>query len=62
MARMGLDPGNPDDYIKYEEMIKNREPKAKGGSAGSLSYKKMFGDLDKTLNKGISSMFRKRRR
>jgi hypothetical protein len=31
MARMGLDPGNPDDYIKYEEMIKNREPKADGG-------------------------------
>jgi hypothetical protein len=31
MARMGLDPGNPDDYIKYEDMIKNREPKAGGG-------------------------------
>ena len=31
MARMGLDPGNPDDYLKYDEIIKNREPKAEGG-------------------------------
>ena len=31
MARMGLDPGNPDDYLKYDEIIKNREPKADGG-------------------------------
>jgi hypothetical protein len=42
--------------------VKDREPNAKGGSVGNLSYKKMFGDLDKTLNKGIGSMFRKRKR
>lgn len=62
MARMGLDPGNPDDYIKYEEMIKNREPKAKGGSIGSLNYKKMFNDLGRTLDKGLGTMFKKRGR
>jgi hypothetical protein len=26
-----------------------------------VSYKNMFNNLDKTLNKGIGSMFRKRR-
>lgn len=31
MVRMGLDPANPDDYLKYDEIIKNREPKADGG-------------------------------
>jgi len=42
--------------------VKDREPNAKGGSVGNLSYKKMFGDLDKTLNKGLGTMFKKRRR
>jgi hypothetical protein len=42
--------------------VKDREPNAKGGSVGNLSYKKMFGDLDKTLGKGIGSMFKKRKR
>ena len=56
MARKGLDPADPDDYVK------DREPKAKGGSVGNLTLKKMFGDLDKTLNKGLGTMFKKRRR
>ena len=42
--------------------VKDREPNAKGGSVGNLTYKKMFGDLDKTLNKGLGTMFKKRRR
>jgi hypothetical protein len=42
--------------------VKDREPNAKGGSVGNLSYKKMFSSLDKTLNKGIGSMFKKRKR
>jgi hypothetical protein len=42
--------------------VKDREPNAKGGSVGNLTYKKMFGDLDRTLNKGLGTMFKKRRR
>lgn len=42
--------------------IKDREPNAKGGSVGNLTYKKMFGNLDRTLGKGIGSMFKKKRR
>jgi cell division protein ZapA (FtsZ GTPase activity inhibitor) len=42
--------------------VKDREPNAKGGSVGNLTYKKMFGDLDRTLDKGIGSMFKKKRR
>ena len=42
--------------------VKDREPNAKGGSVGNLTYKKMFGDLDKTLGKGLGTMFRKRKR
>jgi hypothetical protein len=42
--------------------VKDREPNAKGGSVGNLTYKKMFGDLDKTLGKGLGTMFKKRRR
>ena len=42
--------------------VKDREPNAKGGSVGNLTYKKMFGDLDKTLNKGLGTMFKKRKR
>jgi hypothetical protein len=41
--------------------VKDREPNAKGGSVGNLTYKKMFNDLDKTLNKGLGTMFRKKR-
>ncbi len=42
--------------------IKDREPNARGGSVGNLTYKKMFGNLDKTLNKGLGTMFKKRKR
>jgi len=42
--------------------VKDREPNAKGGSVGNLTYKKMFGDLDRTLSKGLGTMFKKRRR
>jgi cell division protein ZapA (FtsZ GTPase activity inhibitor) len=42
--------------------VKDREPNAKGGSVGNLTYKKMFGDLDKTLGKGLGTMFKKRKR
>jgi len=41
--------------------VKDREPNAKGGSVGNLTYKKMFGDLDKTY-KGLGTMFKKRGR
>ena len=42
--------------------IKDREPNARGGSVGNLTLKKMFGDLDKNLDKGLGTMFKKRRR
>ena len=42
--------------------VKDREPNAKGGSVGNLTYKKMFGNLDKTLGKGLGTMFKKRKR
>jgi hypothetical protein len=42
--------------------VKDREPNAKGGSVGNLTYKKMFGNLDRTLNKGLGTMFKKRKR
>ena len=41
--------------------IKDREPNARGGSVGNLTYKKMFGNLDKTLNKGLGTMFKRKR-
>jgi hypothetical protein len=42
--------------------VKDREPNAKGGSVGNLTYKKMFSDLDRTLDKGLGTMFKKRKR
>jgi hypothetical protein len=42
--------------------VKDREPNAKGGSVGNLTYKKMFSNLDRTLNKGLGTMFKKKRR
>ena len=39
-----------------------RTKQAKGGLIKGVSYKSMFGDLDKTLKKGIGSMFKKRGR
>ena len=42
--------------------IKDREPNARGGSVGNLTYKNMFNDLDRTLNKGLGTMFKKRKR
>ncbi len=41
--------------------VKDREPNARGGSVGNLTYKKMFGNLDKTLNKGLGTMFKRKR-
>ena len=53
--------------IPYEEIInimKNttRTKQAKGGLIKGISYKSMFSDLDKTLNKGLGTMFKKRGR
>ena len=42
--------------------IKDREPNALCGSVGNLTYKKMFNDLDRTLDKGLGTMFKKRKR
>jgi cell division protein ZapA (FtsZ GTPase activity inhibitor) len=42
--------------------VKDREPNARGGSVGNLTYKKMFSDLDRTLDKGLGTMFKKRKR
>jgi hypothetical protein len=42
--------------------VKDREPNARGGLIKGISYKSMFGDLDRTLNKGLGTMFKKRRR
>jgi hypothetical protein len=52
--------------IPYEEIInimKNttRTKQAKGGLIKGVSYKSMFNDLDKTLNKGLGTMFRKKK-
>ena len=52
--------------IPYEEIInimKNttRTKQAKGGLIKGVSYKNMFNNLDKTLNKGLGTMFRKKR-
>ena len=41
--------------------IKDREPNARGGSVGNLTYKKMFSNLDKTLNKGLGTIFKRKR-
>jgi hypothetical protein len=41
--------------------VKDREPNARGGSVGNLTYKKMFSNLDKTLNKGLGTMFKRKR-
>jgi len=52
--------------IPYEEIInimKNttRTKQAKGGLIKGISYKSMFGDLDRTLDKGLGTMFKKRK-
>jgi hypothetical protein len=41
--------------------VKDREPNARGGSVGNLTYKKMFSNLDRTLNKGLGTMFKRKR-
>ena len=56
-----------DKGIPYEEIIniiKNttRTKQAKGGLIKGVSYKNMFNDLDRTLNKGLGTMFKKRKR
>ena len=53
--------------IPYEEIInimKNttRTKQAKGGLIKGVSYKSMFSDLDRTMKKGIGTMFKKRGR
>lgn len=52
--------------IPYEEIInimKNttRTKQAKGGLIKNISYKSMFSDLDRTLNKGLGTMFKRKR-
>lgn len=52
--------------IPYEEIInimKNttRTKQAKGGLIKNISYKNMFSDLDRTLNKGLGTMFKRKR-
>jgi hypothetical protein len=46
------------------DIMKNttRTKQAKGGLIKGVSYKSMFGDLDRTLNKGLGTMFKKRKR
>lgn len=41
--------------------IKDREPNARGGLIKGISYKSMFGDLDRTLDKGLGTMFKRKR-
>jgi len=53
--------------IPYEEIInimKNttRTKQAKGGLIKGVSYKSMFNDLDRTLDKGLGTMFKKRKK
>ena len=55
-----------DKGIPYEEIIniiKNttRTKQAKGGLIKGISYKSMFSNLDKTLNKGLGTMFKRKR-
>jgi len=55
-----------DKGIPYEEIIniiKNttRTKQAKGGLIKNVSYKSMFSNLDKTLNKGLGTMFKRKR-
>jgi len=52
--------------IPYEEIInimKNttRTKQAKGGLIKNISYKSMFNDLDRTLNKGLGTMFKRKK-
>ena len=52
--------------IPYEEIInimKNttRTKQAKGGLIKNISYKSMFSDLDRTLKKGLGTMFKRKR-
>ena len=52
--------------IPYEEIInimKNttRTKQAKGGLIKNISYKSMFSDLDRTLNKGLGTMFKRKK-
>jgi hypothetical protein len=46
------------------DIMKNttRTKQAKGGLIKGVSYKNMFNDLDRTLNKGLGTMFKKRKR
>ena len=55
-----------DKGIPYEEIIniiKNttRTKQAKGGLIKNVSYKSMFSNLDRTLNKGLGTMFKRKR-
>jgi hypothetical protein len=46
------------------DIIKNtpRTKQAKGGLIKGISYKSMFSDLDRTLDKGLGTMFKKKKR
>jgi hypothetical protein len=50
----------PDEII---DIIKNtpRTKQAAGGLIKGLSYKKMFSDLDRTLDKGLGTMFKRKK-
>jgi hypothetical protein len=41
--------------------IKNREPNAKGGLIKGITQKSMMSNLDRTLNKGLGTMFKRKR-
>jgi hypothetical protein len=58
MQEKGMKPEEIIDIIKNT----TRTKQAKGGFIKGVSYKSMFSDLDRTLDKGLGTMFKKRKR
>ena len=60
-ARKMIDMGKSAEEIM--DIIKNtpRTKQAAGGLIKGLSYKKMFSDLDRTLDKGLGTMFKRKK-
>jgi hypothetical protein len=58
MQNKGIGPDEIMDIIKNTPRTKQ----AKGGLIKGISYKSMFSDLDRTLDKGLGTMFKKRKR
>lgn len=58
MQNKGIGPNEIMDIIKNTPRTKQ----AKGGLIKGISYKSMFSDLDRTLDKGLGTMFKKRKR